>query len=67
MHRFESAGRPSRWIAVVHLGLAAQRPAAASHILFYEQRRTAEGAFVVILRVLHDRMDLERHIDTAIG
>jgi plasmid stabilization system protein ParE len=50
-----------------HLGLAAQRPAAASHILFYEQRRTAEGAFVVILRVLHDRMDLERHIDTAIG
>jgi toxin ParE1/3/4 len=50
-----------------HLALAAHRHGAASHVLFYEQRRTAEGVFVVILRVLHDRMDPERHIDNATG
>jgi plasmid stabilization system protein ParE len=38
----------------------------ASHVLFYEQRVTAEGAVVVILRILHDRMDPERHIGDAI-
>jgi toxin ParE1/3/4 len=47
-----------------HLGLAARRHGAASHVLFYEQRTTADGAgFVVILRILHDHMDPELHID----
>jgi len=47
-----------------HLGLAARRQSAASHVLFYEQRTAAEGAgFVVILRILHDHMDPELHIE----
>ena len=47
-----------------HLGLAARRQGAASHVLFYEKRTTADGSgFVVILRILHDHMDPELHID----
>jgi toxin ParE1/3/4 len=46
-----------------HLGHAARRRGAASHVLFYEERRTAEGSiFVAILRVLHDHMDPDLHI-----
>ncbi len=47
-----------------HLGLAARRRGAASHVLFYEERAITPGATtVVILRVLHDRMDPEQHFD----
>jgi toxin ParE1/3/4 len=47
-----------------HLGLAARRRGAASHVLFYEERTAAAGAVtVVILRILHDRMDPEQHFD----
>jgi len=47
----------------LHLNLAARRHGAAAHILYYEERTTPEGAaIVVILRILHDRMDPELHI-----
>jgi toxin ParE1/3/4 len=46
-----------------HIGTAARRQGAASHVLFYERRTNAEGAaFVVILRILHDHMDPDLHI-----
>jgi toxin ParE1/3/4 len=47
-----------------HLGLAASRQGAASHVLFYEQRTAPDGeSLVVILRILHDHMDPDLHID----
>ena len=46
-----------------HVGHAARRRGAASHVLFYEQRTAAdESHFVVILRILHDHMDPDLHI-----
>ena len=47
-----------------HLGLVARRRSAASHVLFYEQKTTSEGArFIAILRILHDHMDPDLHIE----
>ena len=47
-----------------HVELAGQRRGAAAHVLFYliEQRHADEGADVLILRVLHERMDPSRHL-----
>jgi toxin ParE1/3/4 len=47
-----------------HLGLSARRQGAASHALYYEQRTIAGGtSLVVILRILHDHMDPDLHIE----
>jgi len=43
--------------------LAAQRHGAAAHVLYYVPARLDDGHDgVIILRVLHDRMDPARHI-----
>jgi toxin ParE1/3/4 len=51
-----------------HVERAARRQGAAAHVLFYivEHKQADGGADVIILRVLHDRMDPARHIDLDI-
>lgn len=46
-----------------HISLSASRRGAASHILFYAvEPETGGTSRIVILRVLHERMDPERHL-----
>jgi toxin ParE1/3/4 len=46
-----------------HVGHAAQRLTAASHVVFYEVADMSDGRpGVVIIRVLHERMDPDRHL-----
>ena len=46
-----------------HVGYAAQRRSAASHIVFYEVGDMGDGrSGIVIIRILHERMDPERHL-----
>jgi toxin ParE1/3/4 len=46
-----------------HIENAARRRGAAAHVLFYRPVVDADGeAEILIARVLHDRMDPERHI-----
>lgn len=46
-----------------HVELAARRRGAAAHVLYYLVRQQAGGgAEVLILRVLHERMDPTRHL-----
>jgi toxin ParE1/3/4 len=43
---------------------AAGRAGAASHVLYYERETMHEGkSGIVVIRILHDRMDPERHIE----
>jgi toxin ParE1/3/4 len=46
-------------VRTFHIGLIADRPRAARHLLVY---RPAGDAPVEIIRVLHDSMDLARHL-----
>jgi toxin ParE1/3/4 len=47
-----------------HIGLAAGRSGAAAHVLYYRvQQRDGRSAGILIIRVLHERMDPMRHID----
>ena len=47
----------------LHLARVAKRQAAASHVIFYTAERESEGAWsITVVRVLHERMDPERHI-----
>ena len=46
-----------------HIELAARRRGAAAHLLYYAQGQLDDGREgVIILRVLHERMDPGRHI-----
>ena len=46
-----------------HLDLAAGRIGAAAHHIYYVKQEIAEGEEgIVILRILHERMDVQRHI-----
>ena len=46
-----------------HIGNAARRRGAAAHVLYYRPTTFADGeAGILIARILHDRMDPERHI-----
>jgi len=46
-----------------HVELASRRAAAAAHVLYYVQGTLDDGRDgVIILRVLHERMDPTRHI-----
>ena len=46
-----------------HIELAARRRGAAAHLLYYVQGQLDDGhEGVIILRVLHERMDPARHI-----
>ena len=47
-----------------HIERAAQRRGAAAHVLFYriEQQYADGSADILVLRVLHERMDPTRHI-----
>lgn len=48
-----------------HVELAGRRRGAAAHVLYYlvRQRHADGSADILILRVLHERMDPARHID----
>jgi toxin ParE1/3/4 len=46
-----------------HLELAVRRRGAASHVLYYVPGRLVDGAVgVIIVRVLHERMEPDRHV-----
>ena len=46
-----------------HVGTAASRQAAASHVLYFRPATSPDGKLeILIARILHDRMDPERHI-----
>jgi toxin ParE1/3/4 len=46
------------------IGLAGGHLAAAAHVLYYRaQRQDGHDAGILILRVLHERMDPARHLD----
>jgi toxin ParE1/3/4 len=46
-----------------HLDLAAGRIGATAHHLFYLKQEIADGEVgIVVLRILHERMDVRRHI-----
>jgi plasmid stabilization system protein ParE len=46
-----------------HVGTAASRQGAASHVLYFRPVTSLDGKReILIARVLHDRMDPERHI-----
>ena len=47
-----------------HIERAAQRRGATAHVLFYriEQQHAEESADILVLRVLHERMDTARYI-----
>ena len=52
-----------RGIRSFHFELAAQRRGAAAHVLYYVQGTLDDGRDgVIILRVLHERMDPARHL-----
>jgi toxin ParE1/3/4 len=51
-----------------HVELAARRRGAATHVLFYLEGRLEDGRDgVIIVRVLHERMDPLRHIGAGLG
>jgi toxin ParE1/3/4 len=53
------------WVGLrsLHLARVAHRQSAASHVIFYMAKRDSEGAWsITVVRVLHERMDPERHI-----
>jgi toxin ParE1/3/4 len=45
-----------------HVAHVAGRQSAAAHVIYYSAARLGETWSVTIIRVLHDRMDPERHI-----
>ncbi|WP_157014771.1 type II toxin-antitoxin system RelE/ParE family toxin [Mesorhizobium xinjiangense] len=51
-----------------HLGLAAGRSAAAAHHLYYKTMTDGEaGQDIVVLRILHERMEPKRRVLKSIG
>jgi toxin ParE1/3/4 len=47
-----------------HIGTAASRQSAASHVLYFQTVPSPDGEpDIRIARILHDRMDPERHIE----
>jgi toxin ParE1/3/4 len=49
-----------------HIGTAASRQRAASHVLYFRPVTSSDGKpEILIARILHDRMDPERHIAPA--
>jgi toxin ParE1/3/4 len=50
-------------IRTFHVGLAARRRGAASHVLYFRRAKDADsGHSVAVLRVLHEAMDPKRHL-----
>jgi toxin ParE1/3/4 len=65
-----SVGRPelSEGVRSFHLELAARRRGAASHILYYRRGHLNDGSEgVIILRVLHERMEPARGVARGLG
>ncbi|MFY8152669.1 MAG: type II toxin-antitoxin system RelE/ParE family toxin [Hyphomicrobiales bacterium] len=47
----------------LHVAFAGPRAGAASHIVFYRTEQRDRGQAVVVLRVLHERMDPALHLE----
>ena len=54
----------SKGLRSFHVGTAANRQRAATHVLYFRPVTTSDGKpEILIARILHDRMDPERHIE----
>jgi len=49
-------------VRAFHLALAAERRSAASHLVYFLSRRTGDGEEIIVLRLLHERMEPRRHL-----